>query len=71
LRVVFSTISAPTNRIAAFIPPTTDTELEIPEPLYKALSKAAVANERTMEEEIIALLIASLEGDDVKPDQRR
>ena len=41
--------------------PTTNTELEIPQDLFKLLSKAAGANNRTMEEEIIARLAATLD----------
>jgi Arc-like DNA binding domain len=40
-----------------------EAELEIPEALFKLLSKAAVANGRTMGEEIIARLAASLDQD--------
>jgi hypothetical protein len=43
---------------AATMEPTRDTEQEIPEPLYKTLSMAAVANERAMAEYIVARLKA-------------
>ena len=49
--------------------PTTETGLQISEALYKALSKTAVANWRTMEEETIALLAANLDRDDSETNQ--
>ena len=45
--------------------PTTDTEVEIPEDLYKAFSKAAATNGRAMEEETIARLRSSFGIDDM------
>jgi hypothetical protein len=40
--------------------PTTELDLEMPEALYRQLGTAAVANRRTLEEEIIARLTSSL-----------
>jgi hypothetical protein len=47
-----SEIATSPNRMSAIMEPTTEMELQLPEALCKALSKAAVANERKMEEEI-------------------
>ena len=41
--------------------PTDETELELPEPLFKQLSKAAMANEQAMEKEGIARLGESVD----------
>lgn len=56
-----STIASPPDRLPATMEPSADTALEVPEHLFKALSKAAVTNGRTTEEEIIARPVASLD----------
>jgi len=55
-----NTLYSPPNRRKAIIEPPSDTKLCLPEALYKSLNEAAIANNRTIEEEIIDRLEESL-----------
>lgn len=51
--------------------PTTETEQELPDDLFKLLSEAAVASNRTVEEEIITRLEMSLDREETETEQQQ